>query len=73
MLEWRPPICTRQLYATAGYPAVAVPLGLAADGTPVSLTFIARPGDDAQLLAYAFAFEQATHLRVIPTQLNRGN
>ena len=59
-----------QLYATAGYPAITVPLGLAADGSPMSLTFIARPGDDAQLLAYAFAFEQATRLRVIPTRLN---
>jgi amidase len=54
------------LYATAGYPAVTVPLGLRANGMPVGVTLIGRSGDDAGLLGYAFAFEQATRLRVDP-------
>jgi len=66
-------------YATAGYPAVTVPagqrhrggtagqLGLASDGMPAGVTFIGKPGQDAQLLAYAYAFEQASNLRVAPT------
>jgi amidase len=54
------------LYATAGYPAITVPLGLDLDGTPNGVTFIGKPGQDATLLGYAFAYEQATHYRVNP-------
>lgn len=54
------------LYATAGYPAITVPLGLDDSGTPNGVTLIARPGEDAKLLAYAHAFEQATRFRVEP-------
>jgi len=52
------------LYATAGYPAITVPLGLRADGMPVGVTLIGKGGADAQLLGFAYAFEQATQLRV---------
>jgi amidase len=52
------------VYATAGYPAITVPLGLDETGAPNGVTFIARPGEDAKLLAYAYAFEQATRYRV---------
>jgi amidase len=67
-----------EIYATAGYPALTVPLGLRARGSilsqakvssvgmPAGITFIGKPGEDAKLLAYAFAFEQATNLRVQP-------
>lgn len=55
------------LYATAGYPAITVPLGLREDGgTPAGITFIGRRGEDGALLAMAYAFEQATRLRVEP-------
>ncbi len=54
------------LYAGAGYPAITVPLGLRANGMPTGATFIGRPGRDAQLLAFAAAFERATRLRVPP-------
>ena len=65
-------------YATAGYPAITVPLGVRAKGSmleplgvssvgmPAGITFVGKPGEDAKLLAYAFAFEQATNLRVQP-------
>ena len=53
-------------YATANYPAITVPLGLRKNGMPVGATFIAKPGNEAKLLAYAYAFEQATKLRVKP-------
>jgi Asp-tRNA(Asn)/Glu-tRNA(Gln) amidotransferase A subunit family amidase len=33
---------------------------------PTGVTLIGRAGQDAQLLAHAFAFEQATKLRVPP-------
>lgn len=54
------------LYATAGFPAITVPLGLRANGMPAGVTLIGRPGEDAALLAHAHAFEQATQLRVPP-------
>jgi amidase len=59
------------LYATAGYPAVTVPLGLRANGMPTGATLISRPGADGQLLGYAHAFEQASMLRV-PADLSSG-
>jgi amidase len=54
------------VYSTANYPAVTVPLGLRANGMPVGATFIGKPGEEEKLLAYAFAFEQATKARVDP-------
>ena len=66
-------------YATAGYPAITVPLGVRAKGSvleplgvssvgmPAGITFIGKSGEDAKLLAYAYAFEQATNLRVQPS------
>lgn len=53
-------------YALAGYPAITVPLGLRANGAPTGVTFIGKPGTDAQLLSYAYAFEQASMLRQNP-------
>jgi amidase len=35
-------------------------------GMPVGITFIGKAGQDARLLAFAYAFEQATQLRVMP-------
>jgi amidase len=55
-----------ELYATAGYPAVTVPLGFRQTGAPTGVTLIGKKGGDAQLLAYAYAFEQATRFRVDP-------
>ncbi|MFN8484696.1 MAG: amidase family protein [Anaerolineae bacterium] len=54
------------LYATANYPAITVPLGKRANGMPVGVTLIGKPGQEAKLLAYAYALEQATKLRVNP-------
>jgi amidase len=59
------------LYATAGYPAVTVPLGLRANGMPTGATLIGRPGADGRLLGYAHAFERASMLRV-PADLSSG-
>jgi amidase len=54
------------VYASAGYPAITVPLGLDGEGAPNGVTFIAKPGEEARLLAFAYAFEQATGYRVAP-------
>jgi len=53
-------------YAVAGYPSVTVPAGLRPTGEAVGLTFTGDYLDDAQVLAYAYAFEQASKLREVP-------
>jgi amidase len=58
-------------YATAGHPAVTVPLGLGAAGQPIGLTLIGKRGEDARLLAFAHAVERATRARVTPPVASR--
>jgi Asp-tRNA(Asn)/Glu-tRNA(Gln) amidotransferase A subunit family amidase len=55
-----------------GVPAVVVPAGFYASGLPFGLEFSARPWTDGDLLAIAYAWEQATHLRKPPTLVERG-
>lgn len=55
-----------------GVPAVVVPAGFYASGLPFGLEFSARPWTDGDLLAIAYAWEQATHLRRPPTLVERG-
>jgi Asp-tRNA(Asn)/Glu-tRNA(Gln) amidotransferase A subunit family amidase len=51
----------------AGLPGVTVPAGRFAGGSPFSLIFIGRLWSEAQLLGFAFAYEQATRRRIVPT------
>ena len=48
-----------------GYPCVGVPNGFTAKGTPTGITFIGRPYADAEMLAVAKAYQDATlwHLK----------
>ncbi len=52
--------------AVAQYPCIAVPMGYKVSGEPVSLTFIARPFEEEQLLMWAFDFEQNSKVRKMP-------
>lgn len=52
----------------AGIPAVTVPMGFDDQGTPNGLTFMGDRFDDAKVLGYAYAYEQATKHRVAPTE-----
>jgi amidase len=52
--------------AMAGYPHLTVPMG-EVDGLPVGLSFIGPAWSDATLLAYGYAYEQASHARRPPT------
>jgi amidase len=54
------------IYPFAGFPAIAVPAGLYPGGAPFSVTFIGRPRGDAHLIGIAYAYEQASRLRVPP-------
>ncbi|HEU0132756.1 MAG TPA: amidase family protein [Mycobacteriales bacterium] len=55
--------------AAAGYPTVIVPAGYTGD-TPVGLAFTGTARAERALLSYAFAYEQASHRRVPPTDLD---
>ena len=54
------------IYPFAGFPAIAVPAGFYPGGAPFSVTFIGRPRSDASLIGMAYAYEQASRLRVPP-------
>lgn len=58
------------LAAIAGYPHASVPMG-SIHAMPVSLSFIGTANDDAKILSYAYAYEQATGHRKEPGYLSR--
>ena len=55
-------------YAVAGYPAVSVPAGTGPSGNQLGLTFVGGTLEDARILGYAHAYEQAAQLREAPPQ-----
>ena len=56
--------------AVYGAPHITVPAG-SIRGLPVGLSFVGRRFADASLLGLAYAFEQATQARVVPTYRRR--
>jgi amidase len=48
-------------------PTVVVPAAFTPDGLPTGITFLGRPYADAEMLRFAYAYEQATHHRRAPT------
>jgi Asp-tRNA(Asn)/Glu-tRNA(Gln) amidotransferase A subunit family amidase len=55
-----------QLSATTGLPAMSMPAGFTADGLPIGLELLAGAWEEAKLLKYAYAWEQATKPRKPP-------
>ena len=57
-----------ELPAVSGYPHLTVPMGLV-NGLPAGLSFIGTAYSDGLLLNAGYAYEQATHARVVPQYL----
>jgi amidase len=47
-------------------PSIVVPAGFTSDNLPAGITFLGRPYDDATMIKFAYAYEQATHHRRPP-------
>lgn len=54
-----------EIAAIAGYPHLTVPMG-SVKNLPIGVSFIGGKDQDAAMLSYGFAFEQATRLRPEP-------
>jgi Asp-tRNA(Asn)/Glu-tRNA(Gln) amidotransferase A subunit family amidase len=67
------PTFSTQLLVTnlTGHPALILPSGFRPDGTPVSVTFLGNLFGEAQLLAVARAFEQATEFHTRHPDLDK--
>ena len=52
--------------AMAGYPHITVPAGYV-EGLPVGISFFSTAFTEGQLIGFAYAFEQVTQVRHIPT------
>jgi|RhiMetdeSRZDD1v2_1073273.scaffolds.fasta_scaffold98437_2 amidase len=52
--------------AITGLPAIGVPIGVNAEGLPISIEFLGRSFSEPVLLKLAYAYEQATRKRVAP-------
>jgi amidase len=50
------------LITLTGHPAISVPCGFTADGLPVGLQIVGPYRGEFELLQFAYAFEQATHV-----------
>jgi amidase len=59
------------LGALAGYPSITVPAGYdPANRRPFGISFLGQSWSEPTLLAYAYAYEQSTHLRRPPSEIN---
>lgn len=56
------------LAAVAGYPHLTVPMG-EVHGIPIGVSFMGAKGSDSVMLAYGFAYEQASQMRPEPAYL----
>lgn len=56
--------------AVAEYPALTLPMGYDEEGVPKGLTFIAKPFQEKAILNYAYAYEQASKMRIAPVNYN---
>jgi amidase len=52
----------------SGYPSVIAHAGVQPSGSPIAIQFLGKAFSEAELLAYAYAYEQISDLRVAPDE-----
>src|SRR5258708_28867871 len=57
--------------AKSGYPSVIVPAGYLSTAAPFGITFSGKAYSEATLISLAYAFEQATKVRLPPSSALR--
>lgn len=50
-------------YSSVGFPSIVVPMGYGSQGLPMTITFFGKPYEDAKVIGFAYAYEQATNHR----------
>jgi Asp-tRNA(Asn)/Glu-tRNA(Gln) amidotransferase A subunit family amidase len=71
-LKWDPDLDATDIAIGTGFPAVTFPGGFSTPtasapiGVPVGAELLGLDYTEAKLLGYAYAFEQATRLRMLP-------
>ncbi len=50
-------------YSSVGFPSLVVPMGFGSQGLPMAITFFGKPYDEAKLISFGFAYEQASKMR----------
>lgn len=50
----------------SGFPDITVPMGFTQQGLPIGISFMAEAYSEPKLLGFAYAFEQATQVRIPP-------
>lgn len=65
---WPPFVGIGTVAAVAGYPHATVPMGTV-HALPIGLSFVGTAGADAEVLAAAYAYEQASQKRATPQYL----
>ncbi|MBM0743943.1 amidase [Phormidium sp. CLA17] len=64
-----PPIRQVEFASLLGFADVTVPAGFGSQNLPVTLSLTGRPYSESSLLGFAYAFEQATQVRLPPSLL----
>jgi Asp-tRNA(Asn)/Glu-tRNA(Gln) amidotransferase A subunit family amidase len=57
---------SQDLSPHTGFPAITVPMGFVGEGLPVGLSILGDAWSEPELIALAYAYEQATHHRRAP-------
>jgi amidase len=50
-------------YSSVGFPSIVVPMGYGSQGLPMTITFFGKPYEEAKVIGFAYAYEQATKHR----------
>jgi Asp-tRNA(Asn)/Glu-tRNA(Gln) amidotransferase A subunit family amidase len=57
---------TCEISSSSGLPSVTMPAGFSADGLPIGFELLGGPLDDAELVGFAYAYEQGANPRRAP-------